>query len=169
MSAASISFYASAGVALVAALAAVLVRRSDRSLACFAITFAALVVPLIELRASMVAGAMLLAATGSVALLGLVARLGPEGSAAPQRMPLAYWLPAGLGLLGLVWVVLATGSRQVVDLGAPLSPKASFGQGEALLLEFGGTFLVPALLVALLALAAVIAAALAVVTRQEGS
>lgn len=172
MSAVSISFYASAAIAVLAALAAVLVRRSDRALAGFAVAFAAMVVPLIQLQAATVASVVLLAAAVTVVLLGVVVRIGPPATSSGRRLPAAFWLPAGLGLLGFIWVVLATGSRQVVDLGPHLNsgPNAGgeFGEGSALLLEFGTDFMVPALLVGLLALCAVIAAVLSLVARPTG-
>lgn len=158
-----ISFYISAGVAVLAALIAMLTSRSDRALAGFAVSFAALVVPLIQLRAATVAGVVLLAAAVIVILLGAVTRVGPRATGPGRRLPIAFWLPAGLALLGFVWVVLATGSRQVVDFGPALPNRAEFGDGTALLLELGANHGVPALLVALLALACVIAAVLGLV------
>jgi hypothetical protein len=62
-----------------------------------------------------------------------------------------------------VWVLLATGSRQVVESGPPLTPGNAFGDSSALLLELGDTQLVPGLLVGLLALCCVIAAVLTLV------
>lgn len=160
MSAATISFYASAVIAVVAAGVAVLARRRERSLAGFAVALASLLVPLIQLGASTVAAVLLLGAAATVVLLGALVRLGGREAVPTRRLPVAYWLPAGLGLLGFVWVVLATGSRQVVDSGATLKPTSRFADGSALLIELGNTFVVPALLVALLALCAVIAAVL---------
>lgn len=168
MSAASFSFYASAVIAVLAACVATLARRRERALAGFAVASAALLVPLIQLGATAVAAVMLLAAAASVVLLGALVRLRGEAGPTKKRLPIAYWLPAGLGLLGFVWVVLATGSRQVVDFGATLKPTARFGDGSALLIELGNTFVVPALLVGLLALCAVIAAVLALVGPGEG-
>lgn len=158
MTAASISFYASALLALLGALALVLARRSERALAGGATVFAALLVPLIQLGATTVAAVMLLFVTILVLTLGALAR--GEAGVPARRLPSAYWLPACLGLLGFAWVLLATGSRQVVDLGPPLEPGSRFGDGGALLIELGNEFVVPALLVALLALAGVIAAVL---------
>jgi hypothetical protein len=167
MSAASLSFYASAVIALLAALAGVLARRTERSLAGFAVAFAALLVPLIQLGATAVAAVMLLAAAAIVVLLGALTQLRGAAAKPITRLPIAYWLPAGLGLLGFVWVVLATGSRQVVAFGANVKPGARFGDGSALLIELGNTFVVPALLVALLALCAVIAAVLGLVREKS--
>lgn len=166
MTAASFGFYASAVIALLAGLTAVVVRRSDRAIAGFAIAFAALLVPLIQLEAAAVAAVMLLAATGTIVLLGIVGRTSSTG--ANGRVAIAYWVPAGLGLAGFAWVLLATGSRQVVDRGEPLAPGSKFGDGSALLLELGTNFVVPALLVALLALCAVIAAVLNLVGKPAG-
>ena len=110
MTAASISFYASAVIGLLAALLAVLARRPERSLAGCAIAMAALLVPLIQLGAATVAAVMLLAVTVIVIVLGVLMRLDDAGArVADRRRPIGYWLPAGLGLLGFVWVVLATG------------------------------------------------------------
>lgn len=171
MSAASISFFASALIALLAGLFAVLARRAERALAGFAVALAALLVPLIQLGATTVAAVMLLAMGAVVVLLGALVQLRgterAEGRVA--KKPIAYWVPAGLGLLGFVWVVLATGSRQVVELGATLKPGARFGDGGALLIELGNNFVVPAVLVALLALCAVIAAVLGLVGVREAS
>lgn len=169
MSAASFCFFVSAVLAVLAALGAVLARRSEQALAGFAVAFAAVLVPLVQLGATAVALLMLLATAAIVVLLGALVRLrgGPQGDKGEAKRPLAiaYWLPAGLGLLGFVWVVLATGSRQVVDLGATLKPDSRFGDGSALLIELGNTFVVPALLVALLALCAVIAAVLGITSK----
>jgi NADH:ubiquinone oxidoreductase subunit 6 (subunit J) len=164
---ASIGFYASAVLALLAALTVVLARRREHALAGFAIAFAALLVPLIQLGAATVAAVVLLAATMIVVLLGALSRVRMGVGAQPGRPPLIYWLPAGLGLLGFAWVLLATGSRQVVEHGATLKPAARFGDGSALLLQLGNDFVVPALLVGLLALCAVIAAVLG--GRTSGS
>ncbi|HLT36784.1 MAG TPA: hypothetical protein VK034_10870 [Enhygromyxa sp.] len=165
MTAASISFYASAVIALLAALAAVTTRRSERSLAGGAIALAALLVPLIQLGATTVAAAVLLAATVLVVVLGVLMRIDKGAVAVAGRRPIAYRALAGLGLLGFCWVVLATGSRQVVQLGSPLPPRSRFADGDALLIQLGNEFVIPALLVALLALAAVIAAVLGLAVR----
>jgi hypothetical protein len=169
MSAASISFFASALIALLAGLFAVLARRAERALAGFAIAFAALLVPLIQLGATTVAAVMLLARGVVVVLLGALVQLRGDQAGRAAKKPIAYWVPAGLGLLGFVWVVLATGSRQVVELGATLKPGARFGDGGALLIELGNNFVVPAVLVALLALCAVIAAVLGLAGVREAS
>lgn len=169
MTGASISFYASAGLAVIAALVAVLARRSERSLAGFAVAFASLLVPLIQLGASTIAAVMLLITAAAVVLLGALVRVRGRADPAPGRLPLAYWLPAGLGLLGFVWVLLATGSRQVVELGDPIKPGVRFGDGSALLIELGNTFVVPALALALLALCAVIAGVIAAVGESPTS
>jgi hypothetical protein len=81
-------------------------------------------------------------------------------------MSLAFWIPAGLGLTGFVWVLLATGSRQVVEVGPPLQPGAAFGDGSVMLLELAAGHLVPALVVGLLALCNVIAAVLTLVVER---
>jgi hypothetical protein len=169
VSAASISFFASAVIALLAALAAVIARRRERGLAGAAICFAALLVPLVQLGAPAVAAVILLGAALLVLVLGMLARLDArEVGRAPRRAVIAYWLPAGLGLLGFVWVLLATGSRQVVDLGKPLPPGSRFADGSAVLIGLGNEFVVPALLVGLLALASVIAAVLGLVGGRVG-
>jgi hypothetical protein len=67
-----------------------------------------------------------------------------------------------LGLLGFAWVVLATGSRQVVDLGKPLARDSTFADGDALLQTLGTTFVAPSLVIGLLALTAVIAAVVSI-------
>jgi NADH:ubiquinone oxidoreductase subunit 6 (subunit J) len=168
MSAASISFFASAVIALLAALAAVIARRRERALAGAAICFAALLVPLVQLGASAVAAVILLTAALLVLVLGMLARLDAHEVGRDPRGAIAYWLPAGLGLLGFVWVLLATGSRQVVDLGKPLPPGSRFADGSALLIGLGNEFVVPTLLVGLLALASVIAAVLGLVGGRVG-
>jgi NADH:ubiquinone oxidoreductase subunit 6 (subunit J) len=163
MSAATISFYVSAAIALLAALVTVLARGRERALAGFAIAFAAMLVPLVQLGATTVAGVMLLATAVIVTLLGGLTSVrgeAPRARSVARRLPIAYWGPAALGLLGFGWVLLATGSRQVVEFGASLKPQGRFGDGDALLIELGNEFVVPALLIALLALCAVIAAVL---------
>ena len=166
MTAASVGFYLAAGVALLGGLATVLARRSDHALAGFAVAAAALVVPLVQLHATAVAAVLLLATAGAVVLLGALVRLGGAGPT-PGRAPLAYWIPASLGLLGFVWVVFATGSRQVVDHGPALPHGAGhpWGDGEVVLARIADGFAVPAVLVGLLALCAVIAAVLGLVRK----
>jgi hypothetical protein len=159
-----ISFFVSALVATVAALIAVSTRDSMRSLAGFAVAVAALIVPLVQLRAQVVAGVLLVAMVVSVLLLGALARLRttPSDAVAVRRSPL-YAVLAGAGLLGFVWVLFATGSRQVVESKPPLTPGDAFGDGSALLLELADAHMVAGLVVGLLALCCVIAAVLTLV------
>ncbi|WP_146155662.1 hypothetical protein [Enhygromyxa salina] len=174
MSVPTISFFASAAVALVAAVVAVSARQSRRSLGAFAIALVALIVPLVQLRAPTVAALVLLASAVIVALLGALVQLGAgAGSGSGPGVERAsawaspgFWLPAGLGLLGFVWVLLATGSRQVVEHGPPLEPGAAFGDGSVVLAELGVDHFVPALVVGLLALCSVIAAVLTLVGER---
>jgi NADH:ubiquinone oxidoreductase subunit 6 (subunit J) len=166
MSAASFGFVVAAALALIGGLTAVLARRSDHALAGFAVAAAALLVPLVQLQASAVAALTLLASAVAVVLLGTIVRIGGPGPG-QGRAPIAYWIPAGLGLLGFAWVVLATGSRQVVDHGPPMPHGGGrpWGDGELVLAELAGGFVVPALLVGLLALCAVVAAVLGLVRK----
>jgi NADH:ubiquinone oxidoreductase subunit 6 (subunit J) len=157
---ASFGFYVSAVIALIAALVVVRARRHERALGGLAVTFAALLVPLIQLGAATVAAAVLLSTTMIVVLLAMLPRMRAGGEVQPERAPRIYWLPAALGLLGFAWVVLATGSRQVAEHGETLKPTQRFGDGGLLFIQLGNDFVVPALLVALLALCAVIAAVL---------
>jgi NADH:ubiquinone oxidoreductase subunit 6 (subunit J) len=164
----TIIFFASAAVAMIAALVAVVSRDSMRSLAGFAVAVAAVIVPLVQLRAPLVAGVLLVATAVSVLLLGALARLrGSAGATASGRSPV-YAVLAGAGLLGFVWVLLATGSRQVVESGPPLTPGNAFGDSSALLLELADTQLVAGLVVGLLALCCVIAAVLTLVGEGVG-
>jgi NADH:ubiquinone oxidoreductase subunit 6 (subunit J) len=160
MTGASFSFVVSAVVALAAATAAMVFRDPPRSVAGFAVAFAATSVPCIQLGATAVAGALLAcAAVIVVLLLGVRASAGPS-EARPPRLPLGFWLPALVGVAGFVWVLLATGSRQFVDE----MPSAGPGTGaETTMLLVSREFVVPAMLVALLALCAVIAAVLSLV------
>lgn len=167
MSLAELSFYASAAVALLAALGAVVARSPRRSLAGFAVALAALIVPLIQLRAAAVAGVVLLSSVVIVALLGGLAGLaGPRAASRGSRPPLGFWILGGLGLAGFCWVLLATGSRQVVELAPDLSHGAGFGEGPMIVDALGG-HMVAALIVGLLALCAVIAAVLTLVGEAE--
>ena len=168
MDVAGLSFHASAAVAVSAALVAVASHDPRRSLAGFAIALAATIIPLAQLRAELVAGVVLLADAIVVALLAGVlrfARVDPA-AAASRRPPVAFWLLAGLGLAGFCWVLLATGSRQVVEHAPMLEPRAGFGAAAAVL-DALGDLLVASLLVALLALCAVIAAVLTLVGEGE--
>jgi hypothetical protein len=163
-----ISFFASAVIATIAALVAVSARDSMRSLAGFAVAVAAVIVPLVQLRAPLVAGVLLLATTVSVLLLGALARMRTPTSDMPGRSR-TYAVLAGTGLLGFAWVLLATGSRQVVESGPPLTPGNAFGDSSALLLELADTQLVASLVVGLLALCCVIAAVLTLVVEGDGT
>lgn len=164
----AIIFFASAAVAMIAALVAVSSRDSMRSLAGFAVAVAAVIVPLVQLRAPLVAGVLLLATAVSVLLLGALARLRTPTSRAAARSPV-YAVLAGSGLLGFAWVLLATGSRQVVESGPPLTPGSAFGDSSALLLELADTSLVAGLVVGLLALCCVIAAVLSLVADADAT
>jgi NADH:ubiquinone oxidoreductase subunit 6 (subunit J) len=160
-------FFASAMVAAVAALIAVSTRDSMRSLAGFAVALAALIVPLVQLRAPVVAGVLLVAMVVTVLLLGALVRLRQPTSDVARRSPL-YGVLAGAGLLGFVWVLFATGSRQVVESKPPLTPGDAFGDGSALLLELADTHMVAGLVVGLLALCCMIAAVLTLVADPRG-
>jgi hypothetical protein len=163
-----IIFFASAAVAVIAALVAVGSRDTMRSLAGFAVALAALIGPLVQLRAPMVAGVLLVATAVSVLLLGGLAGMRGPSSAAVGRSPL-YAVLAGAGLLGFAWVLLATGSRQVVESGPPLTPGNAFGNSSALLLELADAHMVAGVMVGLLALCCVIAAVLTLVSDTRGS
>jgi hypothetical protein len=160
-------FFVSAAVATLAALIAISTRDTMRSLASFAVALAAVIVPLIQLRAPLVAGAVLVAMAVTVLLLGALARLRGPSSDGNERSPV-YGVLAGAGLLGFVWVLFATGSRQVVESGPTLTPGNAFGDSSALLLELADTHLVASLLVGLLALCCVIAAVLTLVVDPRG-
>ena len=167
----AISFYMSAGVALVAALVAVGSRVPSRSVAGFALALAALIVPLLQLRAPFVAALSLLSTGLIVALLGGLIRLGPQ---APSPGPIGrargakFWVPACLGLLGFVWSLLAAGSRQVIEEPPALERgKLGYGAGQQVLEVLAGEHLVAASVVGLLALCSVIAAVLTLVSEGE--
>ncbi|KIG19627.1 hypothetical protein DB30_00136 [Enhygromyxa salina] len=148
-------------------------RQPRASLAGFAIALAALIVPLVQLRAPIVAAIVLLASALTVGLLagltGVNGRPDAPSVARGGRLPLAFWVPAGLGLAGFAWVLLATGSRQVVEHGPPIERGASFGDGNVVLLQIAADHVVPALVVALLALCSVIAAVLTLVVERPGA
>jgi NADH:ubiquinone oxidoreductase subunit 6 (subunit J) len=151
----SLSFYVASALALAGALLAVAARRPERALAGLALVGAALVVPLVLVSAELVALVELLAAlTSSALLLGLHAL--PRADAASHvraRAPLAVWLLGGVALLVVVWVLLATGSRQVVEAAA-----------KPLLF---GRYALASLAVGLIALVAVIASAFVRERRAE--
>lgn len=155
----SVVFHVCAAVAVVGAGAAVFARRPAVSLAGFAIALAGLIVPLLELQAPIVAGLIFVAAIAVVGLLAGVARVTGETPVA-RRRPWAFWIPAGVGLAGFVWVFLATGSRQFVEPGEGLDPRVAREGGAQVLALLGGPWVVPTTLVALLALAAVSASVL---------
>jgi NADH:ubiquinone oxidoreductase subunit 6 (subunit J) len=169
MDASTISFYSffmAALVAVGAAIVGMLTRRPERALACFALVGAALVVPLLQLGAGMVAAIELLAVLlGLALLLGLVADRRASQHQVSRPRPIAAWLLAGGALLGFVWVLLATGSRQVAETGARL-PRG-FGESEPLHELLFGRWLVPLELVGLIALVVLVAAVLAVERGAE--
>ena len=165
MSAATISFFASAGVAGLAALAAVASPRPRHALAGFAVVLVALVGPLIQLRAPMIAGVSLFSGAVVIGLLGALA--GQNAPRPPTRRTPVFWGLAGLGLLGFVWVLLATGSRQVVEPPPALTEAAAFGQGASVMQVLAGEHLVASVIVGLLALACVIAAVLSLVGEER--
>lgn len=165
MSAATISFFASAGVAGLAALAAVASPRPRHALAGFAVVLVALIVPLIQLRAPMLAGVSLFSGAVVIGLLGGLARR--DAPRPPTRRTPVFWGLAGLGLLGFVWVLLATGSRQVVEPPPALTEGAALGQGASVMQVLAGEHLVASVIVGLLALACVIAAVLSLVGEER--
>lgn len=167
-------FHASAGVAVLAAIVAVCARHPQRSLAGFAVALAALIVPLIQLHAAFVAVFVLLAMAVTVILLGGLATLAqrpadatrsPDPAPPPRGSLWVYWILIGLGLLGFSWVVLATGSRQVLQLPPPLVSEAALGESVALV-ELVSGHVISALIVGLLALCSVIAAVLTLVGER---
>jgi NADH:ubiquinone oxidoreductase subunit 6 (subunit J) len=172
MDASTISFYLASTIALASAIVGMLTRRPERALACFALVGAALVVPLVQLGAGLVAAIELFTVMVGLALvLGLVAQGRGRGEAKPARpspKPIAAWVLAGGALLGFAWVLLATGSRQVAEAGAKLEP--GFGESAALHEQLFGRYLVPLELVGLIALVVLVAAVLAVdrVERVDG-
>jgi NADH:ubiquinone oxidoreductase subunit 6 (subunit J) len=165
MDASTISFYLASTIALASAIVGMLTRRPERALACFALVGAALVVPLVQLGAGLVAAIELFTVMVGLALvLGLVAQGRGRGEAKkparPSPKPIAAWVLAGGALLGFAWVLLATGSRQVAEAGAKLEP--GFGESAALHEQLFGRYLVPLELVGLIALVVLVAAVLAV-------
>lgn len=162
----TIGFYLASAVALGAAGYAVVARQPARSLAGFALALTAVVVPLVQLRATIVAALTLLAAGVCLGLLGGVDRLAPPREPGPSRA-LRFWLPAGLGIAAMVWTLLATGSRQVVEPLPPLEQRAvGYGEGGRVLELLSGEHLVSATLVGLIALCCVIAAVLSLVGEE---
>ncbi len=159
----SISFYVAATIAVAAAIVGMLTRRPERALACFGLVGAALVIPLVSLGAGLVAAIQLFAALVGLALvLGLVvARRRPEPKPSLARAkPIVAWVVGGAALLGFAWVLLATGSRQVVETGAKL--RQGFGDPARLDELLFGRFVVPLELVGTIALVGLVAAVLAV-------
>lgn len=163
MDASTISFYLASAIALTSAIVGMLTRRPERALACFALVAAALVVPLVQLGAGMVAAIELLTGlVGLALLLGLVVQARGRGEAESGRStpkPIAAWVLGGAALLGFVWVLLATGSRQVAEAGAKLEP--GFGESATLYEQLFGRYLVPLELVGLIALVVLVASVLA--------
>lgn len=164
MDATTLSFYVAAAIATIGALVGVLARRPERALAGLALCGAALVVPLVQLAAAWVAAIELLAVVLGVGLLfGLHANR--SGRVGPPARAIGAWLLAGGALLAFVWVLLATGSRQVVETGP--TPKRGFGDAAALDELVFGRFMVPLELVGLIALVVLVAAVLAVERRPR--
>ncbi len=161
MSAASISFFVAATLAVIAALAGVLARRPARSLGCFAVVPVALALPLLQLGAETVAAILVLGGMLSLALLaGWVAMSRSQPSAPARPRPIAAWVLAGAGLLAFVWVLLATGSRQVIEPGKSLASTEGATRAERLQDLLFGRWMVPVELLGLIALVVLIAAVL---------
>lgn len=165
MDATSLSFYVAATLALVGALLAVAARRPERVLAGLALVGAALVVPLVLVSAELVALVELITAlAGSALLFGLHALPRPATTTRPRGRPLAAWLLAGATLLVVVWVLLATGSRQVVESSA--KPRARLDVAAVQDLLFG-RYALASLAIGLIALVVIIAASLVRERRSE--
>ena len=168
----AIGFHISAVVAMAAALFAVSTRTPQRALAGFCVALAAVVVPLVQLDAPLVAGLTLLCAGIIAALLAgvLGLRASPQGPApsAPPWRNVEFWVPAGAGLAGFIWVLLASGSRQVIEpLPAIERRQLGYGEGERALELLAGEQLVASSIVGLLALCCVIAAVVTLVGEGE--
>lgn len=179
MSAASVAFFASALLCLGGAGYAVTARRLDRALAAFAVSILAAAVPLVQLGAGSVAALVVLAGAGVLGLLAGVDHLAratarstetenTTEAAPPRARPWSYWILAGSGVAALIWVLLATGSRQVVE--APEPPRGFAESSQAAWLSLGseGAWLWPSTVVALLALCAVLAGVLSMVSPATG-
>lgn len=169
----AIGFHISAVVAMAAALFAVSTRAPQRALAGFCVALAAVVVPLVQLDAPLVAGLTLLCAGIIAALLaGMLGLRAPTSSAKAGRSGLGrgakFWIPAGLGLAGFIWVLLASGSRQVIEpLPAIERRQLGYGEGDRALELLAGAHLVASSIVGLLALCCVIAAVVTLVGEGE--
>lgn len=167
---ASLTFFVAAGVALVAAVVGVSARRPQTSVAGFGLCLAALVVPVLLLQAPVVAALMLLAAA---LVIGLSAGIGARTQALldeggrSRGLPWGFWIPAGLGLAGFVWVLVATASRQFNDSSAGLDPAFVASGGRRVLSILGAEWLVPTSLVGLLALTAVLASVLTLAHQPQ--
>lgn len=185
MSAASVAFFASALLCLGGAGYAVTAHRLDRALAAFAVSILAAAVPLVQLGAGSVAALVVLAGAGVLGLLAGVDHLARatartqssevDTEHTPSRArpwtrarPWSYWVLAGSGVAALIWVLLATGSRQVVE--APEPPRGFAESSQAAWLSLGseGAWLWPSTVVALLALCAVLAGVLSMVSPASG-
>ncbi|MCA9681506.1 MAG: tetratricopeptide repeat protein [Myxococcales bacterium] len=131
-------FYGAAALALSAALVAVVARRSKIALLAHALALLTLLVPFVQLGAPVVAALSLLTAVVTVGLLAgltLIDRgrdLGPPAGLRSWR-PALWQLPAVLGVLGMIWVALAIGSRQAVEVAGAGANGSNAGKGEALL------------------------------------
>lgn len=165
MDATSLSFYVAAALAVLGALLAVAARRPERALAGLALVGAALVVPLVLVSAELVALVELVAAlTGSALLFGLHALPRPATASRSHGRPLAAWLLAGTTLLVVVWVLLATGSRQVVESSAKPRVRLDVAAVHDLLF---GRYALASLAIGLIALVVVLAASLVRERRSE--
>lgn len=154
-------FYGAAALALSAALVAMIARRSTTTLLAHALVLLAVLVPFVQLGAPVLAALSLLAAVVTVGLLAGLAIVDRGTGAGPggRRRPQPWQVLGVLGLLGVIWVALAMGSRQALEV-AGAGARSTAGDGEALLTALASTAVVPALALGLLAICALLAAKL---------
>jgi NADH-quinone oxidoreductase subunit J len=168
-------FYACAALAVVSAIATVTRKNPVVAAVWLVATFFAVAVAYVQLEASFLAVLQVLVYAGAMMVLFVFVIMVldvDESGAAESRRPsrvgkLGYYL--GLLLSGglVVWVLLATLSKQFITPGARLDPQSEFGSADAVGRLLFTDYLFAFEAISLLLLAAVIGAVVVARSRRE--
>lgn len=175
MSGSELVFYAFSALAVVSALATVTRKNPVVAAVWLVATFFAVAVAYVQLSASFLAVIQVLVYAGAMMVLFVFVIMvldTDESGAAESRRPsrvgrfgyyLALLLSGGL----LVWVLLATLSKQFITPGARIDPQSDFGSAESVGRLLFTDYLFAFEAISLLLLAAVIGAVVVARTRRE--
>lgn len=175
MSGNELVFYAFSALAVVSAIATVTRRNPVVAAVWLVATFFAVAVAYVQLSATFLAVIQVLVYAGAMMVLFVFVIMvldTDESGAAESRRPsrvgrLGYYLALLLSGGLLVWVLLATLSKQFITPGARIDPQSDFGSADAVGRLLFTEYLFAFEAISLLLLAAVIGAVVVARTRRE--